>query len=668
MRTAYLAFLSLPQARRAQTRPPNRKLPDVSGLLSALGEPFGGICAFCQIEPAKEIHRFRPTAYANPLTVRLDDPPDQKALTYELGPEKISEVTSKSRSVEIRMNLQYGWLADAWVNLYPICEGCIPSDPSQFPVVRDRSVVPTPDEYAAYVSENTGRWHLPIAETAVLVDPCADDPEMAIRLRPDGLLEGLRPSGTLTIDHFNLNRPELVAKRATGPVGTARAPKVPRERRAKPKPTGWELSRIRIENFKAIETLDIDMPMRPKDGDARAAALLILGENAAGKSTILEAVALALMTDGARRSLLEHPGRYLLDPRFMGNAELPARTESRIILDFVAGDTSAQVVARLTAQDMTVERGAEDLPQVFGYGAYRHYLDGVRRRGADQGVVSLFRSDRLLSNPRDWLLRMPVDRFREVVAALRFVFGVDFDAIRRGDTDCMVVTQSEGVETETPLLAVSSGFRTVLALVCDVLRWLMDAPATRNLRLEEMPALILIDEVEAHLHPRWKMAIVDGLRRALPAATFLVTTHDPLCLRRAAAEEVRVMTRTPAEGRTNLPVLVEALNDLPDMGALTVDQLLTADFFGLGDTDDPASVRALENLATQYATHVADPAAGDVVRRLQAQILRDLPIGRTEVERIVQEALSAYLTERRSVQPQWREQTKSRIVDLLRGL
>lgn len=668
MRQEYLAFLSLPEDRRDQSRPPSSKLPEVSGLLSAVAEPFAGTCAFCQIEPAASVYRFRPTKDARPERVVIEtvweDRRPKNASRLGILPGDLATPREVER---FRRNpVHYGWLADAWQNLHPICDGCRPKDPSRFEILGERSKIPSVHAYERYATENTGRWPFPIEEEPVLLDPCIDDPEKVLRLRPDGVLEASERRGRSTIEFFNLNRPDLVRKRAAEGAAPAKTRPTRRTLHKEQSPTDWELSRIRIENFKAIETLDLDMPPRPQGGVSRAAALLILGENAAGKSTVLEAVALAMMPDDARHRLLDQPQRYLLNPQFMGDAETPAKQAAQIILDFVADGKPAQVAATLSAGGMTVQRGASDLPAVFAYGAYRHYLDGVRRPGPDRGVVSLFRSDRVLSNPRDWLLRMPADRFNEVIAALRFVFGVDFDAIRRNETDCIVITRTAGVETETPLLAVSSGFRTVLALVCDVLRWLIEARATRHLRLEEMPALILIDEVEAHLHPRWKMAIVDGLRRALPTATFLVTTHDPLCLRRAAPEEVRVVTRSAAEGRSNLPVLVEALDRLPEMGTLTVDQLLTADFFGLGDTDDPATVAALENLATQYASGMADPVALDVLRRLEAQVLRDLPIGRTEVERIVQEALSAYLTERRSDRPEWRARTRQRILNLLR--
>ena len=638
MRAEYLNFLKLSPDRRSQTRPPDRHLPDVPGLLAAVAEPFGGLCAFCGIETAQTVYRFRPT----------------------------SDARRKQRRAGQMNPLHYGWLADAWQNLYPICAGCRPLHPAHFPVEGKRAAVPGWSEYLSYQEANSGHWPHPIRETAHLIDPCAEDPAQAMTLGPDGQIVGLDDRGRFTIQHFNLNRPALVAARAGIPGAAKRRPprKIPIAKSAR----RWELASIRIQNFKAVEHLDLDMPEKPVGGPPRAPVLLILGENAAGKSTILEAVALALMPDAARTRLVANPAKLLLNPSYLGNPDLPIRQEGSVILHFVDGDAKADVTLKLTPAGFTADRSAKDLPQVFAYGAYRHYLDGVRGRSADRGVVSLFKSDRLLSNPRDWLAALPDDRFDEVVQALRFVFGVDFEAIRRRGSECLVVTLTDGIEQETPLLAVSSGFRTVLALVCDVLRWLMEAPPTRDMKLDDMPALILIDEVEAHLHPRWKMAIVEGLRQALPAATFLMTTHDPLCLRRAAPGEVRVMKRQRANGDSDLPVMVEALDSLPDMGALTVDQLLTADFFGLGDTDDPDAVRALDSLMDQYTSGVASPDDPAVVRRLQSRLLQDLPIGRTEVERIVQEAVETYLTERRSLRPEWRESTRNRILTLLRGL
>lgn len=79
----------------------------------------------------------------------------------------------------------------------------------------------------------------------------------------------------------------------------------------------------------------------------------------------------------------------------------------------------------------------------------------------------------------------------------------------------------------TPLHAVSSGYWSMLAMVCDILKGLMSQtvyPGFEN--FQAAPGVILIDEIEVHLHPRWEAQVMSRLRAALPKLTFTVTTHD----------------------------------------------------------------------------------------------------------------------------------------------
>ena len=68
------------------------------------------------------------------------------------------------------------------------------------------------------------------------------------------------------------------------------------------------------------------------------------------------------------------------------------------MLDFADGTARSLIV---TAKGLQHE-GELELP-VFAYGAYRHFLDDHRDWAPERGVVSLFRSDNLLSNPEKWL-------------------------------------------------------------------------------------------------------------------------------------------------------------------------------------------------------------------------------------------------------------------------
>ncbi len=118
----------------------------------------------------------------------------------------------------------------------------------------------------------------------------------------------------------------------------------------------------------------------------------------------------------------------------------------------------------------------------------------------------------------------------------------------------------------------------------------MEATGTDSVqRAKDMPCVVLIDEIEAHLHPRWKMQVIGGLRKALPKATFIMTSHDPLCLRGMLPGEVQVLNRFYNTGQgegSKMNEIVENVAGMQNAEQFTVEQLLTSDLFQLFTTDD----------------------------------------------------------------------------------
>lgn len=718
MRREYLAFLVLDPRERAQTRSPDRHLPSrLAGkngpLVEVLGKVFGHRCAFCESPGNLTPYRFRPTSYAEP---------------------------NKGEDG----HLAYGWLADAWQNLYPICDDCWPKQPNLFPVKGGRSPRPSVDGYFDYVERENGRWMLPIREQALLIDPCREkDPSIHFYATLDGVLNPRTDRGEFTIQQFNLNRSPLVWERLRQ-IEMYRhiIDSIPREFRGRrpryslvkryfsdriggeseiffgffwiivsslfedgsyhpfmgyyrrdpalialdeplPQPT-YVLRSVTLANYKAHENLHFDMPRRQKP-DEPTPCLLILGENAAGKSSILEAMALALVDDKARRMLKEEPGSILLDPAHMGVKQAQKRS-GKVELNFV---TAEGLEARKTLEiqpDGFISNGpAEGLPPVFAYGAYRHFNKAYHGQRAHRSVVSLFQSDHLLSNPEQWLNGLDETAFNAVIAALRNIFGPSggFSYIERRDRPgrpyeryCVVIASAgpeQPEKTATPLNAVSSGFRTVLALTCDTIRWLTKDRTSGwgPNDLINARALILIDEVEAHLHPRWKVQIMDGLRKALPAATFIVTSHDPLCLRGMRDGEVMVLRRMPGEqADTELPIKVERLAELPNVSQLTIEQLLKSEFFALFDTDDPRTGASIAELAAALAG-APGPEAERLRKTFRSEIDAALPpmLGKSEVSRLVHEAVADYIRKRSELPDvkgqKIREATREKIVAIL---
>ncbi len=450
--------------------------------------------------------------------------------------------------------------------------------------------------------------------------------------------------------------------------------------------------RVQLENFKSLEHIEFTIPpndlrSQGSEGSAGAGALLILGENATGKSSILEGAVLCLSDSDVRKAIAPDPGRLVLDPRYMDpNLVLPAK-QSRLRVIF--SDKSA---VRMSIRDGKIypRRTAHSYP-VFAYGAFRQYLRGSPSALAvDHQVATLFHGDRLLPNPTAWLLSLTEDRFKMVARSLSVIFAIegDFEMIRREHDICYVVNDymHGGVARteQTPLDSVSSGFRAILAMTCDIMRGLMEGPHGADFQsLVAARAIVFIDEIEAHLHPRWKLSIMSSLRQALPNVTFIVTSHDPLCLRGMATGEVMVLNRVRGieSADTKLPIYIEALDTLPNIEELTIEQLLTADFFQLNSTASLETDREYARIA-DLLKEQAEALGGDgraaiddknsALRSFTREINEALPVGDSEVQRLVQSAVAEYLRDRSKATAKGlaklRADTRKRILDALRTI
>ncbi|MDX1934145.1 MAG: AAA family ATPase [Capsulimonadales bacterium] len=82
-----------------------------------------------------------------------------------------------------------------------------------------------------------------------------------------------------------------------------------------------------------------------------------------------------------------------------------------------------------------------------------------------------------------------------------------------------------------PTRMLSDGQRNILSLVADIaFRCVTLNPELREEATKETPGVVLIDELDLHLHPKWQRRIVDDLRRTFPKIQFIVTTHSPLII------------------------------------------------------------------------------------------------------------------------------------------
>lgn len=90
-----------------------------------------------------------------------------------------------------------------------------------------------------------------------------------------------------------------------------------------------------------------------------------------------------------------------------------------------------------------------------------------------------------------------------------------------------------------PFNNLSDGYRSMVAMVSDIALKCHQLNGHLGMKaLRETPGVVLIDELDLHLHPKWQRRIVEDLRRTFPRIQFICTTHSPFIIQTARPDEV----------------------------------------------------------------------------------------------------------------------------------
>jgi hypothetical protein len=319
------------------------------------------------------------------------------------------------------------------------------------------------------------------------------------------------------------------------------------------------VSRLRISGVRGFygdRSVDLDLT-RP-DGSL-AGWTVLAGRNASGKSTLLQALALTL---AGPRSVAFVPS--LMDWMSTGAARAEIRANIRVPGTLDIGDPETWMkFARLEPisgfSDDEIEpeydgaglysfaRDSHGGPFFVGYGPFRHLGNTASRRPSRARlskrayqVASLFDETVQLADAIDWLIDQHLYQLEEREGAADLLYLVmtllsdgllpDGFEVRRIDSDGLWVSDNGVV---FPLREMSDGYRTVTALVVDIIRemWSVYPELTlhRHNGVATLPysGVILIDEVDAHLHVSWQKKIGTWLKEHFPQIQFIVTTHSP---------------------------------------------------------------------------------------------------------------------------------------------
>ena len=338
------------------------------------------------------------------------------------------------------------------------------------------------------------------------------------------------------------------------------------------------LERVEIENYRAIEKLDL--PLDP-------ALTVFHGANGHGKTSVLGAIAAGLGSIPMLLPEISGVGFLKTDQRGQRPLRVMLRTRDGVEWDRRRFGQRKKTSRRTLKEKMEAIVAADreegeplDLPIVAFYDTDRAVFDVPHPRrnlktefpryAALEGALSPrpnFREFfkwfyapeneelREKKERRDWDYQL--SELKAVRKAIeRMAPGVSDPRIKLRPLRFAVSVESEaGKPEELALDQLSGGYRIVLALAADLARRM----AQGNPHLAdplESEAVVLIDEVDLHLHPGWQQRVLVDLRRTFPNTQFIVSTHSPQVLTTVDSKHVIHLARpnrTIVAGQSSAP-------------------------------------------------------------------------------------------------------------------
>lgn len=392
---------------------------------------------------------------------------------------------------------------------------------------------------------------------------------------------------------------------------------------------------ISLENIKCFQNQKISFTRNESNRRDRAKPygwITLLGENGVGKSTLLQALALLLAGPEAAKELLPRPTGWVRDPSSPGKLSATLHQEELdlgIFGDkkirrsfsysyFVTGTQVVQVGVGKGKETYTEPALVEEPSKILswlrtnafasnskgwfsvGYGAFRRLtrvsqvlipsLDLPKR---SSNFTTQFNEDSALNSFERWMVHLDYRLAKEpndVNAQKMRRFGeAAITKLLPGDVEISEVTADGLIQfsvdgRKVPTISLSDGFRSVIALAGDLIWRLMQAfPDLED--PAQASGVVLIDELDIHLHPSWQREISGWLQEAFPNLQFFVATHSPL-VAAGGGDDALTLRLDTIDGDITI-------TQIKDLSALDADRILRSPAFGLSSTHSPLTERKI---------------------------------------------------------------------------
>jgi len=302
----------------------------------------------------------------------------------------------------------------------------------------------------------------------------------------------------------------------------------------------FALKKIKAKNYKGIKEIVLELPKYPK-------WIFFTGENGSGKTTLLQGIALGLVED-----------TKTIDHR---NIEFHPTNEKGTF------DVKFKCLCETHETDFE-----EKFEKVCCYGSFRLDIENFEKRAEDSQIEHLFGIHQVLRNVNKeisrWYSKKDSDKdsnkkfatkYEKVTKLLIELLHLEKIEVNFDDDSVFYYEKDKlgGSYNKVTFYDLASGRRSIISMVGDMILRLFDTqpdvydPA-------ELSGIVIIDELDLHLHPKWQKRLPGLLSEIFPRVQFIASTHSPIPLLGAPEHSVFLKVNRDAEEG----ITVERLEDM----------------------------------------------------------------------------------------------------------
>lgn len=357
------------------------------------------------------------------------------------------------------------------------------------------------------------------------------------------------------------------------------------------------LKKIRLQNFKCLSNLELSFET---EKGVNRKWTIIIGENGTGKSNILKSISLITAGSNSLGELLGNADDWITYKQSGCTIEAALETkkgeERNISLKINRGDNLSKIISNNQEDLHLIDEAIENAERnyfVVAYGASRKlsndpYASFEKQRlgGRSVNVRSLFDNSVSLNPLTSWVIELDYRAGNNGISIVKdaledFLPGLSYLGIDK-DKKQLIFKTPDG---NTPLEQLSDGYQNMAAWIGDLLFRVTDTFKDYKNPLNAR-GLLLIDEIDLHLHPKWQRRLIDFIGKKLPNFQVVATTHSPLTAQQANEGELFALKRNEMN-------LVELIPFSGSPRNLLVNQILMSPVFGL-ETDESLELQQMK--------------------------------------------------------------------------